>query len=54
MLDLITDLLLSKRLIDFSYEKGKKQVIYDIILVIVYKLIKEGNFILVQKEINSK
>ena len=53
-LDLIMDLLLSKRLADFSYKKGGKRVIYNIILVIVYRLMKEGNFILVRKEIDLK
>ena len=46
-LDLITDLLLSRRLADFSYKKRGKQAIYNIILVIVYRLIKKENFILV-------
>lgn len=53
-LDLITDLLPSRRSVDFSYEKNGKQAIYDAILVIVYRLTKEGNFIPVRKEIDSK
>jgi hypothetical protein len=53
-LDLIIDLPPSKRSADFSYEKGGKRAIYDVILVIVYRLTKEGNFILVRKEMDSK
>jgi hypothetical protein len=53
-LDLITDLPPSKRSADFSYEKGGKRAIYDAILVIVCRLTKEGNFIPVRKEMDSK
>jgi hypothetical protein len=53
-LDLITDLPLSKRSADFSYEKSRKRAIYDTILVIICRLTKEGNFIPVRKEIDSK
>jgi hypothetical protein len=53
-LDMITDLPPAKRSADFSYEKGGKQALYDAILVIVCRLTKEGNFIPIRKDMDSK